>query len=108
MAHDGKQGFFSSLFGNKKQKEYEETVELESKHRLEDRIQQILTEKVAVREPIIEEKHVAVITQEEEAEPEVELLPISASVLSSRKARVPVSFVTSSLENVQSYAANAR
>ena len=71
MAHDGKQGFFSSLFGNKKQKEYEETVELESKHRLEDRIQQILTEKVAVREPIIEEKHVAVITQEEEAEPEV-------------------------------------
>ncbi len=108
MAHDGKRGFFSSLFGNRKQKEQEETAELESKHRLEERIQQILTERVAVPEVIIQEKHVALMTQEVEVEPEVELLPISASVLSRRKAPVSADFLLSSLDVQGSYAANQR
>ena len=42
MAHISKRGFFSSLFGNKKQKEDQQTAELESRHRLEERIQQVL------------------------------------------------------------------
>jgi hypothetical protein len=112
MAHDGKRGFFSSLFGNRKRKEQEETAELESKHRLEERIQQILAERVAVPEVRVQENHVALmtqlVTQEEEPEPEVELLPISASVLSRRKAPVSADFLLSSLDVQGSYAANQR
>jgi hypothetical protein len=110
MAHDSKRGFFSSLFGNRKLKEQEEMAELESKHRLEERIQQILAERVAVPEVIIQEKRAAaaLMTQEVEAEPEVELLPISASVLSRRKAPVSADFLLSSLDVQGSYAANQR
>jgi hypothetical protein len=109
MAHDSKQGFLSSLFGNKKQKELEEAAELEeSRHRLEERIRQILAEKVEVPELITKENHAALLTREEEPEPEIELLPISASVLSRRKVPLPASFVDSSFEVVRSYAANER
>jgi hypothetical protein len=113
MAHDSKRGFFSSLFGNRKQKEQEETAELESRHRLEERIQQILAERVVVPEVVVQENHAAALaaalmTQEEEVEPEVELLPISASVLSRRKAPVSADFLLSSLDVQGSYAANQR
>jgi hypothetical protein len=109
MAQDGKRGFFSSWFGSKKLKEQEETAELESRHRLEERIQQILAEKVEVPKLImIEEKHAALMIQEEEPEPEVELLPISASVIPIRKAPVQAAFVLSAFESPRSYAANER
>jgi hypothetical protein len=108
MAHNGKRGFFSSLFGKKKQNEDEGSSELDSRQRLEERIQQILAERVKVPEPLIKENPAALMIREEEAEPEIELLPISASVLSSRKERVPVSFLASTLDIVQSHAANAR
>ena len=97
------------MFGNRKQKEREETAELESRHRLEERIQQVLAERVEVPELLMtEENHAALMTQEEEAESEVELLPISASVLSIRKAPVPAAFLPSSFEVPRSYAANER
>ena len=108
MAHDSKRGFFSSLFGNRKQKELEETARLESKHRLEERIEQVLLERVAV--PVflvIEEKHAAAISQEE-AEPEVELLPISASVIPRRKAPAQAAFVLQAFEASRSYASSER
>jgi hypothetical protein len=108
MANEGKRGFFSSLFGSKKQKEQVETDELESKQRLEARIQQILAEKAAVPTLLMmEEKHAAPMPQEEEADFPVELLPISASVISIRKAPVS-SFLPSSVEAPRSYAANGR
>ena len=106
MAHDSKRGFFSSLFGNRKQTEQEETAEQESRHRLEERIQQILAERVDV--PQLVESHPVLLTREEEAEPEVELLPISASVIPIRKAPVQDSFLLSSFEVPRSYAANGR
>jgi hypothetical protein len=109
MAHDSKRGFFSSLFGSRKQKEQEETAELESRYRLEERIQQILAERV-VEAPkvIVEQKQVALVKREEEAEPEVELLPISASVLPVRRAPVQPAFVLSAFEVPRSYASNER
>ena len=108
MAHDSKIGFFSSLFGNKKQKEQNEAAELESRHRLEERIQQVLAERAAVQELLIEEEHVALMAQAEEAEPEVELFPISASVLPVRKAPVQSAFVLPAFETPRSYATNQR
>ena len=109
MANDSKRGFFSSLFGNRKLKEQEEMAELESKHRLEERIQQILAERVEIPKlTFVEEKQVSLMKREEEAEPEVELLPISASVLSRRKAPVSADFLLSSLDVQGSYAANQR
>ena len=107
MAHDDKRGFWSSLFGNRKQKEHKEADELKSRQRLEERICQVLAERVEVREH--EEEPVAVLAREEDAEVEVvELLPISASVLSRRKVSVSASFADSSFEAIQSYAANGR
>ncbi len=44
MAHDSKRGFLSSLFGRKKQAEDEEIALLESRHKLEERIRQVLAE----------------------------------------------------------------
>jgi hypothetical protein len=112
MAHDGKRGFFSSLFGKKKRKEEEEAAELESKHRLEERIQQILAEKIPVSEVFVREKHAALMIQKEEAkaeaEVEVELLPISASAITRRKASVQPAFVLASFEDPRSYVANER
>lgn len=107
MAHDNRRGFLSSLFGNKKQKEHDEADELKSRQRLEERICQVLAESAQVRE--LEEKPVPVLAQEEEPKAEViELLPISASVLSRRKVPVSATFAESSFEVVRSYAANAR
>jgi hypothetical protein len=108
MAHDGKRGFFSSLFGKKKRKEEQETAELESKHRLEERIQQILAEKIPVSEVFVREKHAAIMIQKEEAEPEIELLPISASAITRRKAPVQPAFVLATFEEPRSYASNER
>lgn len=109
MAHDSKRGFLSSLFGKRKQTEDEETAQLESKHRLEERIRQVLAERAAVPElRIIEEKHAALMTQEEEAEAPVELLPISASVIPIRKAPAQAAFVLAAFESPRSYAANER
>jgi hypothetical protein len=108
MAHDSKRGFFSSLFGNKKQKEHDEAAELESRHRLEERIQQVLAERVAVQELLTEEKHAALMVPEEEAETEVELFPISASVLPVRKAPVQSAFVLPAFETPRSYATHQR
>ena len=107
MAHDSKRGFLSSLFGNRKQKEHEETAELESRHRLEERIQQVLAERVEVPE-LLMTAEAALMPQEEEAESEVHLLPISASVLSIRKAPVAAAFLPSSFDVSRSYAANQR
>jgi hypothetical protein len=114
MAHDGKRGFFSSLFGKKKRKEEEETAELESKHRLEERIQQILAEKISVPEVFVREKHAALMIQKEKAEPEaeaeveIELLPISASAITRRKAPVRPAFVLASFDEPRTYVANER
>ena len=111
MAHISKRGFFSSLFGNKKQKEDQQTADLESRHRLEERIQQVLAERAVVRELLIEEKNeknAALMMREEEPEPEVELFPISASVLPIRKAPVQSAFVLPAFEVPRSYASNRR
>jgi hypothetical protein len=111
MANDRKQGFLSSLFGKRKQTEVEATAELESKQRLEARIQQILAEKAAVSELlVIEEKHADGMPQEEEAEVPVELFPISASVIPIRKAPPKTAFVLSAFEDEapRSYASNQR
>ncbi len=109
MANDRKQGFLSSLFGKRKQTEQEEMAELESKQRLEARIQQILAEKAAVPERlVIEENHAEVMLQEEEADFPVELLPISASVIPIRKAPAQAAFVLAAFDVPRSYASNQR
>jgi hypothetical protein len=110
MAHNSKQGFLSSLFGNRKPKEPEESAGLESRHRLEERIQQILAEQVEVpRLLTLEEDGLVLMAKEEEAEPEIELLPISASVLSSRKTLVSAPFMPLTWEGAaRSYVANQR
>ena len=108
MANDRKRGFFSSLFGRRRPTEAEEMAELEAKHRLEERIQQILAEKVAVREILAEESNTALMLIEEEDEPEVELLPISASAIRQRKAPVQSAFVLAAFESPRSYAASER
>jgi len=111
MAHDSKRGFLSSLFGKKKQTEEEATADLESRQRLEARIQQILAEKAAAPELLMmEENHDPAISEqkEEEAEIPVELLPISASVISIRKTPVSSSFMPSGFDVPRSYAANQR
>lgn len=111
MAHISKRGFFSSLFGNKKQKEDEQTAQLESRQRLEERIQQVLAERAVVRELLVEEKNeknAALMMREEEPEPEVELFPISASVIPIRKAPVQSAFVLPAFETPRSYATNQR
>ena len=100
MANDRKRGFLSSLFGNRKQTADEEAAELESKQRLEERIQQVLAERAVVHELLVEEKHTAQIAQmpqKEEDDFPVELFPISASVIRIRKAPVHSSFMPSSL-----------
>lgn len=109
MANQRKRGFLSSLFRNKRQSEQEEIAQQESKRRLEERIQQFLAEKAAVREILAEESQAeaALMILKVEAEPDIELLPISASVISIRKAPVPSSWVPS-LEVPRSYATNER
>ncbi|MGA8090709.1 MAG: hypothetical protein WCA10_25770 [Terracidiphilus sp.] len=110
MANDRKRSFFSSLFGKRKQTEQEEMAELESKKRLEARIQQIIAEKAAVPELLMVEKNqdAAISQQEEEAEVPVQLLPISASVIPIRKAPVQPAFTLAAFEAPRSYAANGR
>jgi hypothetical protein len=104
MANDRKRGFLSSLFGRRKLTEQEEMEALESRQRLEARIEQILAEKAVVREIIAETSPVALVLQKEEPEPEVELFPISASVLGRRKERVPSVFMLSTVESGQPFA----
>jgi hypothetical protein len=110
MAHNGRNGFLSSFFGKKKQKEEVEAAHLELKHKLEERIRQVLADSVEV--PAVlkrEETPVALVVQEEEApEVMVELFPISASVIRSRKAPVQSDFLLSTFETHHSYAANER
>ncbi|MGA9586045.1 MAG: hypothetical protein WBQ95_12000 [Terracidiphilus sp.] len=82
---------------------------MESRHRLEERIQQILAEKVAVVPKLtVEENQTALMIPEPEAEPEIELLPISASVLSRRKVPVPAAFIAPVVEVGRSYATSGR
>lgn len=107
MANVRKQGFFSSLFRTRKLTEEEATAEQESKLRLEERIQQALAERAVVPALLIaEEKGSEAKPLEEEVEPPVELLPISASALSPRKAVVPNVFFLTNVEEVGSYATN--
>ena len=111
MANDRKHGFLSSLFGKRKQTEEEATAELESKHRLEARIQQILAEKVVFSELLLnEENQDAGISPEEEPEVPVELFPISASVIPIRKVPPKTAFVLSAFEDEapRSYASSQR
>jgi hypothetical protein len=109
MAHESKKGFLSSLFGKKKQTEEEETARLESRHKLEERIRQVLAESVEIPKVLMmEQKCAALAIPEEEVEAPVELLPISASVLPIRKAPVQPAFVLSAFEVPRSYAANER
>jgi hypothetical protein len=108
MAHESKRGFLSSLFRSKKQTEEEEMAELESKHRLEERIQRVLAEKAPAPEVILKEENVVVMQQEEEAEVPVELLPISASVVPIRKAPAQAAFALAAFEVPRSYASNGR
>ena len=106
MANDRKQGLFSSLFGKRKQTEEEATAELESKQRLEARIEQMLAERAAVSEILkMKDNEAAEMPKEEEVEPEVELFPISASVVSIRKAPTSSSYRTFEAPP-RSYAAN--
>ncbi len=108
MAHDRKQGFLSSLFGRKKQTEQEEIAQLESKHKLEERIRQVLAESVEVPRVLkLEHKPAAITPQEEIVETPVELFPISASAI-GRKPPVQTSFLLSSFEVPRPYAANER
>ena len=108
MAHHDKQGFLSSLFGKKKRKEEEEAAHLELRHRIEERIQQVLAESTEIPKVLrLEEKRAEVTTPEAEVETPVDLFPISASVISIRKAPVQ-DFLLSSFENPRSYAANER
>jgi len=112
MANDKRQGFLSSFFGKKKKKEDLEAAHLELKHKLEERIRQVLAESVEIPQVLLkEETHTALPIEtvlEEEAETPVELLPISASVIPIRKAPVQASFLVSSFETPRSYAANER
>ena|SRR5258708_1447105 len=111
MSNEGKRSLFSSLLGpfsNRKHKESDDSAAIAARQRLEERIQQVLAERVPVPELLIEDNHAALMTQEEEAEPEVELLPISASVISIRKAPVSSSFLPSNFEVPRAYAANER
>src|SRR5205814_6123293 len=114
MANISKRSFFSSLFGNKKHKEDEEAAELESRHRLEERIQQVLAERGVVHDLLMEEKKAALIMRDPEPEPEpeteaeVELFPISASALRARKAPVGDPFFPTNVQEVRAYAANER
>jgi hypothetical protein len=108
MAQHNKQGFLSSLFGKKKRLEEEEVAHLELKHKLEERIRQVLAESVEIPKVLmLEEKHAEVTTQEAEVEAPVELFPISASVISIRKAPAQ-DFLLSSFEVPRTYAANGR
>ncbi len=109
MANDRRQGFFSTLFGKRKLTEEEEIAEQESKQRLEERIQQALAERAVVPALLrAEENRADAMTQEVEAEIEVELLPISASVVPIRKASAQSAFVLAAFEAPRSYAANDR
>jgi hypothetical protein len=109
MAHNSKRGFFSSLFGKKKLREEEENAQLESRHKLEERIRQVLAESGEIPKVLMmEHKHTALATLEEEVEAPIELLPISASVLSIRKAPVQPAFVLSAFEVPRPYASNDR
>ncbi len=114
MAHDSKRGFLSSLFGRKKQAEDEEIALLESRHKLEERIRQVLAESVEIPKVLmIEHNHTAQATNtalsipEEVVETPIELFPISASVI-KRKAPVQSDFLLSTFEVPRSYAANGR
>jgi hypothetical protein len=109
MAHHNKQGFLSSLFGKKKQKEEEEAANLELRHRIEERIQQVLAESIEIPKVLmLEEKRAELTIPEAEVEAPVDLFPISASVISSRKAPAQSDFLLSSFKVPRSYAANER
>jgi hypothetical protein len=107
---NGKRSLFSSLFGlgKKQNKEAEEAAELEARHKLEERIQRVLAEAAQAPKPALEEKHVAMVAQEETVETVVEILPITASVSSRRKVPAPVDFWPSNAEVEQRYAVNGR
>ena len=92
MADDKKRGFFSSLFRNQSRKELDEAADLDTRQRLEARIQRILADRDDVPKLIFDEPAELMVRQEE-VEPEIELLPISASVLSKPKAPAPVPFL---------------
>lgn len=114
MAHDSKQGFLSSLFGKKKKNENEEIEQLELRQKLEERIRQVLADRTDVPDFLAMEKQAAPVVaapvaQEEEPEVAVNLLPISASVIGSRKEPVQANFLISSFEVPRrAYAANER
>jgi hypothetical protein len=105
MAQDKKRGFFSSLFRTKHRSEEEEAADLETRRRLEARIQQILADRTDVPNPLIEKDETALMVLPEEIEPQVDLLPITASVLSKPKAPVAAPFL---VEIGRPYAANDR
>lgn len=109
MAHDSKRGLFSSLFGKKWLTEQNEAADLESKHKLEERIRQVLEEQVNIPELLMrDEKKAALMREEKEIEAPVELFPISASVIPIRKPPVEVPFSISDYERPRAYAANER
>jgi hypothetical protein len=108
MANDRKHGFLSSLFGKRERTDEEVAAELESKQRLEARIEQVLAERAVVHEILAETSPVALVVKEEEPEAEVHLLPISASVMPRRKRPVPAVFVLSNVEEIPQYTANHR
>ena len=105
MAHDSKQSFFSSLFG-RKQKEPDEAAELESRHRLDERIRRIMAETGEVPGLRDEKESVAFMAKEQEAG--VELLQISANGLGPDRATVPATLLPSSGEVARFYTANQR
>jgi hypothetical protein len=114
MAHDNNQGFLSSLFGKKKQKANEEIEKLELKQKLEARIRQVLADTVEAPELLtreatpVEVPMLKQVEQPEEQEAEVNLLPISASVITARKAPAQASFLISGFDAPRSYAASER
>ena len=114
MAHDSKRGFLASLFSKKKQTEEEEISLLESRHKLEERIRQVLADSVEIPKVLMMEHNHAALpadsappTPEEVVETPVELFPISASVI-RRKVPVQSDFLLSTFEVPRSYAANGR
>ncbi|HEY2469057.1 MAG TPA: hypothetical protein VGI45_14635 [Terracidiphilus sp.] len=107
---NSKRSIFSSIFGRgkKQHKEAEEAAELEARQKLEKRIQQILAEAVEAPKPVVEENHVALVTQDKEVEALAEVLPITASALSRRKAPAPADFFPPRVEVERRYVANER
>jgi hypothetical protein len=93
MANGNKQGFFSSIFGGSKKPDLEEqeAAEREARQKLEKRIEQVLAE-AALPPKSVAEGEPGKAMEGGKPESVVEMLPITASVLSRRKTTPHMDF----------------